>query len=61
MDKFFTFLFLIVIFNIVTAQENLDVFDVARKGTIEEVKVIFKKNQNSINSIKSQKSKKLIF
>ena len=54
MDKFFTFLFLIVIFNNVTAQDNLDVFDVARKGTIEEVKVIFKKKPNSINALNNE-------
>jgi ankyrin repeat protein len=54
MDKFFSFLFLIVIFNSATAQENLDVFDVARKGTIEEVKAIFKKNPNSINELNTE-------
>jgi ankyrin repeat protein len=44
MKKLFYNLALILLFNFSFAQESLNVFDVARKGTLEQAKAILKKN-----------------
>jgi uncharacterized protein len=46
-------------FNAVFAQQN-NCFDVARKGTLSEMKLLFEKDKNSVNAIDDKKSSMLI-
>lgn len=45
------FLLFFLSLNCCFAQEKLDVFDIARKGTIEQVKIIMKTNPNAFKTV----------
>ena len=49
--KIIMFLFLLLMFNVTLAQEEAVVFDIARKGTVEQAKAILKANPNAFNTI----------
>lgn len=49
--KIIMFLFLLLMFNVTLAQEEATVFDIARKGTVEQAKAILKANPNAFNTI----------
>jgi ankyrin repeat protein len=40
--------------------QTQDIFDISRKGTLEEIKAVFSKNPESINSVTENKSSPLI-
>jgi ankyrin repeat protein len=45
------YLFLLLAINITFSQESLDVFDIARKGTLEQAKSILKTNPNAFKTV----------
>lgn len=48
----FAFLFIAFFFSLTSfAQEKLDVFEIARKGTVEELKLVLQQNPNEINNV----------
>ncbi|MFN7676501.1 ankyrin repeat domain-containing protein [Flavobacterium sp.] len=49
--KIIMFLFLLLMFNVTLAQDEAAVFDIARKGTVEQAKAILKANPNAFNTI----------
>ena len=49
--SFLSLLILFLISSYALAQEKLDVFEVARKGTVEELKLALQQNPNVINSV----------
>ena len=52
----FTYYFLLFLFSIhyCIGQEKLDVFDIARKGTVEQVKQVLKTNPNAFNTVNAE-------
>jgi ankyrin repeat protein len=43
--------FLLSVFNVIIAQEETDVFNIARKGTVEQAKAILKSNPSALNTV----------
>ena len=50
-NKIHILLFLLFIFNFSIAQKKLDVFDIARKGTVEQARELLKINPKVLNSL----------
>jgi ankyrin repeat protein len=59
LKKFSTLLFLLFYFNAIFAQTDI-VFDLARKGSLLEMKTLFEKDKNTVNAIDSNGSSALI-
>ena len=59
MQKIRLFILFFLLFGNTQAQ-NLDVFSISRKGTLEQIQEIYLKNPQSINSISENKSSPLI-
>jgi ankyrin repeat protein len=53
MKYFKSFLLIFICVNFCLAQEKLDVFDIARKGTVEQVKEVLKTNPNAFKTVNS--------
>ena len=54
-------LFILLFFCFANTQaQNLDVFSISRKGTLEQIQELYEKNPQSINSISENKSSPLI-
>jgi ankyrin repeat protein len=47
--KYFKIIFFLLLFQVAFSQQ--DIFDIARKGTVEEVKIAMKQNPDIINSV----------
>ncbi|MBS7786340.1 ankyrin repeat domain-containing protein [Flavobacterium sp. CYK-55] len=55
---FFTYSFLFITF--IGNAQDLNVFDIARKGTLEQIEAAYKKNPQSINAVDERNSTPLI-
>jgi uncharacterized protein len=54
------FFMIFLAFTFLSNAQKMDIFDVARKGTLEEIKAIYESNPEVINSINDGKSNPLI-
>jgi len=53
-------IFFLLFFALVVHSQNKNIFDIARKGSLEEVEFCYRSNANSINEIDDKKSSPLI-